>query len=567
MKKLLNVLCIALTLIFTLSLFAGCTPSNTAEPTPSPTEEASAPTATPTAKPGVTPTPAPDFSGINEPFRSILEDKQTFYSAFDKKDVKISSFYRDLWAYAYVDIDSDGTDEFAVMLQDGNVLILRKNNDKVIGFEFGLHGMYQINKDGTFCWNANSGNTYGISKLEFSQDGLSYTEVQLIRIEHDENDSNLITYYANGKAVSKDEYDLTYNKINTESIVWTYLTGADSVPSDFITSCDSQKFSSAQEAYQQKISEIRTCFPTILGYLEYFYKDIDGNGVEDLCITDGRECATTVYTFVDGQIKKFGREAFYTGTTRLFSSENKKYPGIFVFTCGGSADHYHYLSVKDGKLVSEDLWDLEYDETINKYSEDKVVAFTDDKEIIAESKYLYDNNLDIISKNVLISETFQSAEDAYQYQLNKLKEQHGNNIDKFKYFYKDFDGNGITELCVIDFNRSNDTQLLHVYSFYDEQILEFALIDFFSVSSITVDFFSSDKYTGLFAYTTNNSSNSCRCHYFTIVNNRIITELVFDKSISANKTESYKEHTDKADLIVEAKLLQGNGKAITPTDF
>ena len=51
MKKLLNILCITLAVIFTLSLFSGCTPNNTAEPTPSPTEEASAPTATP--KPSV----------------------------------------------------------------------------------------------------------------------------------------------------------------------------------------------------------------------------------------------------------------------------------------------------------------------------------------------------------------------------------------------------------------------------------------------------------------------------------------------------------------------------------
>ena len=51
MKKLLNILCITIAVIFTLSLFAGCTPNNTADPTPSPTEEVSAPTATP--KPSV----------------------------------------------------------------------------------------------------------------------------------------------------------------------------------------------------------------------------------------------------------------------------------------------------------------------------------------------------------------------------------------------------------------------------------------------------------------------------------------------------------------------------------
>ncbi len=163
--------------------------------------------------------PSTSFEAVAEPYRSILEDKQTFYSATKKENVKISSYNRDIWQYAEVDFDSDGINEFAVMLQDGDILILRKNGDLIFGFDFGLRSMSQINKDGTYAWNENSGNIYGCSKLEFSQNECK--SVELFRVEQGENNS--ITYYVGGKAATEKEYKEANEKVNTQSIAWTYL--------------------------------------------------------------------------------------------------------------------------------------------------------------------------------------------------------------------------------------------------------------------------------------------------------------------------------------------------------
>lgn len=159
------------------------------------------------------------FESVAEPFRSILEDKQTFYSATKKENVKISSYNRDMLQYTAVDFDSDDVDEFAIMLQDGDIVILRKNGDSVVGFNFGVRSIYQINKDGTYAWNENSGNIYGCSKLEFSQNDCK--SVELFRVERGENDS--ISYYVNGKFVPENEYKAALAKISTESISWTSL--------------------------------------------------------------------------------------------------------------------------------------------------------------------------------------------------------------------------------------------------------------------------------------------------------------------------------------------------------
>ena len=163
--------------------------------------------------------PSTSFEAVVEPYRSILENKQTFYSATKKENVKISSYNRDIWQYAEVDFDSDGINEFAVMLQDGDILILRKNGDLIFGFDFGLRSMSQINKDGTYAWNENSGNIYGCSKLEFSQN--EYKSVELFRVEQGENNS--ITYYVGSKAATEKEYKEANAKVNTQSITWTSL--------------------------------------------------------------------------------------------------------------------------------------------------------------------------------------------------------------------------------------------------------------------------------------------------------------------------------------------------------
>lgn len=219
MKKFLTVF-IILSLVFCACQNSDITP----QPTPSPTEIAT-PTATPSpiesATPTALPTAAPiiSFESVAEPFRSILEDKQMFFSAARKENVKLSSCYHNLWQYATIDLDADDTDEFALMLQDGDVLILRKNADSVVGFDFSSHAMYQINKDGTYAWNSDAGKTYGCSRLQFA--GNQCKSIELFRVEHSEND--LITYFVAGVAVSETDFKNAQAKVNTESIVWIAL--------------------------------------------------------------------------------------------------------------------------------------------------------------------------------------------------------------------------------------------------------------------------------------------------------------------------------------------------------
>lgn len=148
---------------------------------------------------------------------SVLKDNQPFYSAASKADMRISDYHRNIWKFARVDLDSDDKNEIAVMFEDGSILILRKDGNSVTGFDFGLHAMYQINKDGSYMWNENAGNTYGCSTLRFSDNACE--TVELWRVEHD--GAGAATYYVDGKAVSQEAFQTASANNSQESVVWT----------------------------------------------------------------------------------------------------------------------------------------------------------------------------------------------------------------------------------------------------------------------------------------------------------------------------------------------------------
>ncbi len=150
-------------------------------------------------------------------FEKILNNEQSFYSTNKKADVILSDYNKKAWKYSYVDMDNDNIDELAIELESGDVLILKIDGESIIGFEFSMRAMYQINTDGSFLWNENTGNTYGCSRLKFT--GKTYKDIELWRVENSESGST--TYYIDGKTATKEEVD---SLIVPPSINWNDLS-------------------------------------------------------------------------------------------------------------------------------------------------------------------------------------------------------------------------------------------------------------------------------------------------------------------------------------------------------
>ena len=158
---------------------------------------------------------------VAEPFASVLNSKKSFYFENEGKSVRLSDYYTSIWKLTSVDIDHDGNKEIAVMFDvdggGGGTLVLWQDGISVYGYEFGFREMYRLNKDGTFLWNTNSGNTYGCSSIAFEGTKVKTTEVW--RVEHDGSGGYI--YYAGNKPSTKEVVNAIQQIRNSEGVGWT----------------------------------------------------------------------------------------------------------------------------------------------------------------------------------------------------------------------------------------------------------------------------------------------------------------------------------------------------------
>ena len=153
-----------------------------------------------------------------------------------------------------------------------------------------------------------------------------------------------------------------------------------------LCSCNN-KTSSDKNLYDSFLSENYNDYPD----LYYAYHDIDGNGTDELLISDNT--TLTVYT-VKNYVTEIGTHDFLTGTFQLFYSNNKDYPGIICFTAGGGMNHFSYIAVKDGALNIEKIYDEDYSGILTD-SENKIIPYSENENLIKEIQKSYQNNLKI----------------------------------------------------------------------------------------------------------------------------------------------------------------------------
>lgn len=129
-------------------------------------------------------------------------------------------------------------------------------------------------------------------------------------------------------------------------------------------------------------------------------RDIDGDEVPELIQKNG--LIITVYTYHD-ELVKIGRHDFESGTTRLLVSDDSSCPGIFIFSVGGGYEWYEYMTVQDGKLAFEDLWNKDYSgiSKILGKKRGKIEKTSSDEKLITESKKAYKKERDLTFKKIL----------------------------------------------------------------------------------------------------------------------------------------------------------------------
>lgn len=130
--------------------------------------------------------------------------------------------------------------------------------------------------------------------------------------------------------------------------------------------------------------------------LDFSIKDLDNNGIPELIIAKNGVNNITVYTF-NNTVVEVGNHNFATGTTRLFFTDNPSYPGMFFYFASGGLDCYGYITIKDNKLMYEELWNEDYSGISKELgiSRKRIEEFSADKQLINESRKVYKENNDL----------------------------------------------------------------------------------------------------------------------------------------------------------------------------
>ena len=272
-------------------------------------------------------------------------------------------------SYTFVDLDGDGVDELAVRCTtDYGIYIILRYDPQIkvyYGYSLGIRSFQDVKTDGTFMRSSGVGDN-SVCKLTFNEETMEIIDIAV------NNDYDSI-YELNGTPVTKAEMEQFWAAWKARvDCQWIKVT--EPAP-------DVSTLETAYQALILKLSENSSD-------LHYVQMDIDGNGVNELIIK--KQTTITVYSY-NKRVTEVGSCDFQTGTLRLLYSSNPDYPGIFYFTVGGSADHYGYMTLKDGQLSFENLWEY------NFYSDPpQVTELSSDKQLIEESKTAYSENQDIV---------------------------------------------------------------------------------------------------------------------------------------------------------------------------
>ena len=114
------------------------------------------------------------------------------------------------------------------------------------------------------------------------------------------------------------------------------------------------------KAYAAIFANIRKRYApeTIASDMRYFYHDIDGDGTPELFVTE--DYRIDAYAVTDGQAAFL--DSFTVGTSYFLydSGDDRQFPGLFYRTIGGGSYFYWYMTVKDGALLNELVWQDHY---------------------------------------------------------------------------------------------------------------------------------------------------------------------------------------------------------------
>ena len=292
MKNISLILAVALL----LGLLTGCGKE------PAPSEPTNEPTTTPTStqQNAEIPNPTPSKAALTA-YEQFLSSKASAVKK-DGTTLNIQNLLRGNYnKYAQYDMNGDAIPELILKTGEGLTVLWMQEGQLSVWYSGTVYckplnnGAILYERVGSAPLNTN----YQYYVLNYHGD----EQFTITFREFEQGDNNPAKkYLINGVEATEDLYTALTTPlldIRDDHIIWKD-----------ITSSTSQTSSTPEEAYTHKLQEIKstTSAEILSNYIRYFYLDIDGNGIKELCVTEDTQL--TIYTFSDNQLFEVGSHVF-----------------------------------------------------------------------------------------------------------------------------------------------------------------------------------------------------------------------------------------------------------------
>ena len=119
-------------------------------------------------------------------------------------------------------------------------------------------------------------------------------------------------------------------------------------------------------------------------YTSYCLKDVDGKSGDELVVRDDNRII--IYRYKNHAVEKVYDKDFVTGTTQIFESHKKKWPGLFYFYEDFGINYYGYICSEKGKIVTKSLWSYNHTKEVIDYNEK--INPSANRELVKESRLI-----------------------------------------------------------------------------------------------------------------------------------------------------------------------------------
>ena len=139
------------------------------------------------------------------------------------------------------------------------------------------------------------------------------------------------------------------------------------------------------------------------GIFEFCLRDIDGDNRSELITLcsdgDGLSGILTLYTYDESTVCEIGSYDEPKTAAAYRISDNRAFAGLFTLWWGGGVEHYGYLSLREGTLHYELLWEMDRTAEAPRQS-----ALSDNQPLVDASIRLYQTDDNLLEMH-LLSET------------------------------------------------------------------------------------------------------------------------------------------------------------------